>query len=660
MNVEYAVALDRNGDGFICMDAAPGDALNLMPNPVSYQGLPIDGDGIQAFLTWRLTAYGTRALDTTFVGGGSPAAVHIGKSGSSVSTIAVSEGQTYSAGIWAQGRLNAGAQPLALKIYNQNMTERASQSFAIDEGWTRLAVTFTAGSGDTHIVLAVEKPAGGITMTADLAGPMLVTGATLPAGFNSGDPRDLNDYITPDVLALRWRLGLETPGDSMAAPTSGEITVRNEDGRYSPELSDDALAPGTPVRIRAHHDGITYDLLRAVIDHVQPQAGDLAGRTAVIHLHGPERTLSETRTLIPLLTEARSDTVIAAVLNRAPLHRLGRSLQTGESVFAYVGDTWGDGIPARTAIRQVVEAERGRFFSDRLGQLQFYNRRALRDGWPPLAALQDDFEALDYRYGAALANHIRVSIRPRAIGAAGSTIWELANPQRVAAGDCRRVLALLRDTNDNPMGAIDVIAPAAGTDYSANTSADGTGANVTGQVSVTLPAGEVHGSAITLEVCNHSDQTVYLMPGSRLRGTPLTQADPMRIEERDDDSIDRHGPRVQDFNLPHLVTIDEARELARIQLYQRRHPFGLVERLSLRVPAHIPAALGLTLFDLIAIHEGRTGHGGEYFIVAEEHHIDAGGARHQVSWLLEAANAPGYWRMGITPLGQTKLAFTLG
>jgi hypothetical protein len=659
MSTVYEVGLDKNGDGFICMDALPDDALNLIPNPVSYVGLPVEvSGGATVSLNWRESPYGTRVLFTAFPSGAQANILRVGRSGAAVNTIAVTPEATYSAGVWVRGVINAGVQPLTFRVYDQAHTELASHQSHISTGWTRFTVTFDAGAGSTHVYLVVEKAAEFVTMTADVAGFMLVAGETLPDGFNSGDPRDLDDFITSDVLAMNWRLGMARVYDHVSAPASGAITVRNEDGHYSPEISADALAPGTPVRIRARYDGQTYVLLSARIDRVEVEAGDLAGRTAVLHLTGPERLLMTARVLIPLLLNARANNVLTSVLQNSPLHRLERVLDTGESVFAYVGDTWVDGITALDAIRQIVTAERGRFFSDRHGHLIFRNRLWQKKIWTAAAIFADDFEALDYEYGGRLANRIRVMIQPREVGSAGSTIWRLTQAQRIPAGNCRRITARLRDSNDNPMGATDVIAPVASTDYTANTQPDGSGTNVTGQFSVTL--GAVTGSAVSLDVCNNSAQTAYLMPGSRLRGTPLIQADPMLVEESDSASIDQHGLYAHGYNLPYFVTIDEANELAREQLLQRRHPFGAVQRMTVSSRAHPGDVLARTLFDVLGISEGRAGHSGDYTIVAEEHTVDLGGARHRVTWLLEALNPRGFWRLRHGALGQTtKLSYTL-
>ena len=101
--------------------------------------------------------------------------------------------------------------------------------------------------------------------------------------------------------------------------------------------------------------------------------------------------------------------------------------------FTYVGDTWSDGIPAHSAIRQMVESERGRFFIDRSGQAIFYNRHHLLKDTDSLATFVDDMAALEYDYGAGTISHVQVRLLPRSIGSDGTTLWELESPLRIPA-----------------------------------------------------------------------------------------------------------------------------------------------------------------------------------------------------------------------------------
>jgi len=94
------------------------------------------------------------------------------------------------------------------------------------------------------------------------------------------------------------------------------------------------------------------------------------------------------------------------------------------------------------------------------------------------------------------------------------------------------------------------------------------------------------------------------------------------------------------LDLPALSDLETAQAFAAYELARRKGPRGAIRRLRLDAREHPQAALGATLFDRIRVSATQLGHGPrDYFIVAEEHHVAAGGARHEVTWTLEPADS---------------------
>src|SRR5690606_17987486 len=106
---------------------------------------------------------------------------------------------------------------------------------------------------------------------------------------------------------------------------------------------------------------------------------------AIIHAADASWQFAQHIIRLPPQVNARADEVIEQILDRMPLRRaklkgywvlgklnhselatntrlpiatIPRSLETGQSTFTYIGDTWGDGVPADAAIRQMAESER--------------------------------------------------------------------------------------------------------------------------------------------------------------------------------------------------------------------------------------------------------------------------------------------------------------
>ncbi len=483
-----------------------------------------------------------------------------------------------------------------------------------------------------------------------------------------GDSDGVFTDIGADVLALDWRLGLAEPEDTLAAPATAAITVRNPNRVWSPEVN--ALLPGTPLRIQSDDGTTVRTHFTGFISRVEPQPGEYGARTAVIYAEGADAAFGQHRIRLPPQVNVRADTVIARVLaqmtlrqphlkgrwllgraghselgrnTRLPVPALAASLQTGQSVLAYVGDTWLDGIPADAAIRQVAEAERGRFFLDREGEAVFYNRHHLLRPGAAAVTLEDNMDGLTYTYGDSTISRVQVWITPRSVGAAGSRLWMLDAPQRLPPGDTPQPLvARFRDADYRPLGALVVLPPVRGLDYSANTRADGTGDDRSALVDVTLRAADF--SAATLEIRNRSCQPVYLR--AELRGTPVVHGSPLAVEHTYRYGLAVYGLRQLAFALPALDALEEADRLARYELARRKTPRGLIHRLTLSSRTHRAHILARTLFDRVTVREAQTGHAARYFIVAEAHTVDRGGERHRVTWTLEADRAGTFWLVG--------------
>ena len=197
-----------------------------------------------------------------------------------------------------------------------------------------------------------------------------------------------------------------------------------------------------------------------------------------------------------------------------------------------------------------AEAERGRFYTARDGTLTFRGRHAGLSDISPHATLDAHADDARMIYGGALVNHVSIGLRPRALGAPASVLWTLASAQRLRPGAHLRLIVPLRDPAGRRIGAIDAIAAVAYTDYMANTSPTGAGSDATAAVSIDVIA--LEGSAAKLRLNNGSANTVYLMAGAQLRGTPLLGGQHARVEESDAGSIAAYGLHPLDLRLPLL------------------------------------------------------------------------------------------------------------
>jgi hypothetical protein len=487
---------------------------------------------------------------------------------------------------------------------------------------------------------------------------------------DDGSFAEAGEIITPDVLSLRWRLGMAQPYDNAAEPGWAAITVWNPDGAYSPELT--TLLPGKRVRIQSHDGVTTRTHFTGFIVRVEPVPGEQGAQTSVIHARTPDTWLADNRITLPPLVNVFADAVITAVLQachlrhavldgyliigEAGMNMIGRKLfgeyltrqfETGKTRLAYVGDTWGVGIPADAAIRQLTETERGRFFINRAGEAVFYHRHHTLLNLTNAATFADDMAGLVYGYGADIVNHISVTLTPRSTGAPHTLLWSLGEPMALASGVVRRLTIRFQDANANSVGALSIDEVEA----AANTAANGAGTDVTHGVQVRLI--QSGSSAATLEIENPYSYTVYVRTLA-VYGQPITPQAPLTVEEHSVRSRTFYGHRRLSYDFPALNSLDDAVNLARYELERRDSPRGRITALQTDATQHPAETLSLTLFDRIGIAEAQTGHEGDYVIVAEEHVVDKGGTRHRVNWLLEPADDDRFFIVGVSLLDGTR------
>jgi hypothetical protein len=451
------------------------------------------------------------------------------------------------------------------------------------------------------------------------------------------DTNDDEGYATDlssDVLKLSWRLGMAQPYDLLAMLSTAEIILRNPDRTYSPEVNAQ-LTLGRRLRICVQEAPLEAIRTHFVgrIRSVQPNTGTFGERRCAVTVCGPEYDYQQTYVLLPLHVNVSVDDVLNTLFALPPLDEIPTDFAAGDETLSFVGEGWGSGVTIARIIRELVEAERGRFFTSRTGQAMLQNRTQAQTTPSLSMTISDNAIAMSYRYGDFMVNRVRVSLRQRGFGSAGSTLWTLVTPQKVLPGTSRDLIVQFRDTNGQRVGGAFLIDPVATTDYTANTAANGSGSDRTSQVSVSVEL--LAGSAARLRLTNSGSDTAYLLAGSTLRGTPVYFGETITVEAEDETSQLAYGVRTLHLDLPALDSTESAEEIAAYELARRSSPRGQVLTLTLSERTHFSDALQWSLFDRVRIVETQTGHDADYLIAAEAHEVTLGGYRHSVTWTLE-------------------------
>lgn len=476
--------------------------------------------------------------------------------------------------------------------------------------------------------------------------------------------------LTPQVLALAWRIGMAAAGDAMAAPGWARITLRSA-GQPLP-------TPGTGLRLLADAGDGPQILFVGQVSHIEPAPGEYGPRTLTIHADCGLAALQRGSIGMAAAQSLRTDQVIRHALNAARLRYPaldGLLLLNGAArigVGRLAGAAWtGTLDEGRSACRPggklderrspaawiaaAVERERGRFFATRTGALRFLQRQALLKESAPVASFSDDMAGLALAYGADFANRVELRVQPGVPGEAGALLWKLAQPLRLEPGQTLILRAFYREEAGRRVGALALDPLRPGLDWQASDASDGSGADRTALMELRIEQAGSDGALLALRSLDRS--RALWITRLELRGTPLLPGDPALLVLEDGLSQTRYGLRVMQLAPALLDDLGEAEQIARYELARRSQPRSVAHWVELDLRQH-PAALSRTLYERIALHEAQSDLSGEYWIISEEHAVLAGGARHWLRWLLEPCDDARFIELDAAPLdGQRVLAY---
>lgn len=467
---------------------------------------------------------------------------------------------------------------------------------------------------------------------------------------------------TPRVLRLSWRLG-GAPEQRMAPPGSAECLLDNADGLFSPVR---AGRPLVGLWLRFSESG--QPLFTGVITQLEAQTGAYGARSVRVLAATPEAALDGQPAVLEPRADEPADSMLSRVLAGCALPRAAlRTLAVADALWALLGSArLADALPVSTRLQparsviagalfvrdlsaaaaaaEVVSAERGRLYADRDGALVLLNRHALLLR-PALAlTLTDAFADARYAAGPPL-NRVSVRCLPRTAGPADSVLWTLAQAQAVPPGESA-LIARFRDAAGRAVAALSL----SQLDYSANTRADGSGAPAA--LSIRLqPFGA---TAARLEISNPAAGEVFMLAGAVVRGQPVSLGAPLEVSLSSAAAQAEHGPVSLALDLPLLEDAAQAESIARFEL-----ALGAAAARLTQVTLERSALNALPgLFSRVRLVESHTGEAGEYWLCGEAHTVEAGGARHHITWsVLPAAPFP-FWELGVAVLGtDTRPAF---
>ena len=708
--VRYRVLCDFDRDGYFLVGAAPGDPLNLLPDPAWFGfGLSrFDAEGVVS-IRQEQTNYGVRVVRVSGVGfAGGMFGLWIGTDDENadvpVDDIEVQPSTTYTFSMWARGLVNFGASTFNLQAYDQDVIELGSPvPVTLTGDWQRVNLTFTTAADTTHVAFAFfQDPAAQTIIEA--TGFMLVEGSTPSQGYNAGNALD---DISQYVISVNYHYGFAEQLDfnvaalfeGMAEPAECTIELDNSNWDFLPEDSGatfyELFGPGMLVKVQAEVDNTTYPMFIGRLKRVALGVNPYGQRRAHLTVQDISYELLDAEYLPELQTNVTVDRAIAPIFEKGlvPWPYAGRfwllgvpgsselgettrlyvdtlmHFDTARTTLGYAGDNLdnGMGVSAQGAIRDYVAAEAGgRFFYDaRTATYKFHNRAydVLNRG---IAASFTESDFLPepetmYTYGDGIINALTVSYEPREASDDIVVLWSYDGTITLRPGESRTLTVRYRDP-DNPdarVGATNVIPPVYNVDFTARNE-NGTLVGV-GYIGTAVQA---YGDRAELTLNNGSARShdTIIISNLRLRGKAIKAYAQQQAFATDPVSIAAYERRDSPpFYLRAVDDADFAQQVANWYVNRFSRPiarYAYVSFEALQSDTLMGHALRLNVGDHINISHARIGHDKDYVIVGMMQSFRLGS--HRVRLVLAPLDRTTYWLLGVpgsSELGETTRLF---
>lgn len=437
------------------------------------------------------------------------------------------------------------------------------------------------------------------------------------------------------------------------------LFLDNDDRRYDPWYATSPLypnvQPGREIRLRVQDGsaGATYDLFRGKIDEI-PSTGGRGEALAQIKVSDGWRILSDRRATVALRTNTTADVVLADVLaDVAWLATWGQSLDVGSDVIPYA---WINDQSAFDAIHDLTESEMGLTYIGGDGKIYFKSRHTLLLAAAALALTESEVGDAPEVTNPwdSVKNKISVRAYPRQLAALGE-IWRLDEIRAIQPGTAVTLWGTFRDQNYNATIAKDVVAPAATTDYTMNTQADGGGTNLTANFTVTA---SIFAGSVKLIVTNGSGFEGYVTL-LKIRGKALESLNVSASISESTASQTLYGTRQLTLELPFQQQTLVANDMSDWLLSWLTSPLPSV---IVEITDRPTIQFGYELGTLITFTSAYYGLAHSFRIARIVHESLESMQAIRTRWTLEPAAAfQAYWQLGVTGYDElgvnTRLAF---
>lgn len=485
---------------------------------------------------------------------------------------------------------------------------------------------------------------------------------------NDTDFTDANENISAYVLSAEWSCGSDNPQPGQTSAGACRLILDNSTSifsSYNPAGIAANLLPGRRVKITmAIGGGAEVQMWGGYLESVTPTVGDrVTVSTAELIAYGAISKLTDTPLVdIAMQTDITTGAAMALVLTEVGIAAGDRSLDTGQSTLS---KWWARDADALGLLRELESAECGLLREGKDGKLTFEDRAHRANAphnavqatygtgvlnlWKPQQ--EDDVRSIYNLVETQVrtfntSDDIMLAVISDVANAVGGA--PLSVPAKVGGVNGSRTVWIEFPTPSTPANYL-AVSDWTTVDYEANTAADGTGTDITTDVSATKTE---YGDKLKIVFSNANASAAYLVV-LRAHGVAIMEGDPIAVKSEDATSQTKYRKRAYPNPSRWLTDLDDANDyVADIIAYHKdprpRLRYTLMANYN---AAHLLEAQTRDVSDRIHIEASVSSFGlaidGDFFVEYVRHSVDQ--ARlHKVEYVASAA-ATHTWTANASP-----------
>jgi len=465
--------------------------------------------------------------------------------------------------------------------------------------------------------------------------------------------------ITSDVVDnYNFSAGLPGSGATDLVARTGQLSfvLDNSSSTYTPGAVS-ALSgwkSGIPAKLVVTYDGETFIRFYGQISSINISAGIYDERTVeVTVVDWMDNAAKYNVSGVNITADQTADQVITTIKSGMPVKPISSDLDTGINTFPQSFDTVTTTTKALSEFNKIANSEFGYVYLKKdaaHGETLVFDNNQARNGMRQLdvlpmgssetanllaedstSLLAEDGEALNVNtprsaifndgmfsdlkvtYGKGLVNRFTVKVEPKKEDTTPQILFSLQKRAKLASGILTHVTGAFSDPDGGkPITGKNMITPVGTTDYTMYTNWDGTGSNITGDLTIVAT---YSAESVTYDLTNGNTATGYVWV--QARGYGVYPDYPVEYEATDGTSIAAYGDQSKSINQPYLQDIAPGALEAEKIVEREKRPHLEASEVSFianKSDENMQAFLNIDIGSLVNISETQTGINGYFYV----------------------------------------------